>query len=118
MRSGQLGERFGKPIAVDPVQISEPSEEGEREDASRVPVCPAELERVVADLTDVAQLRVARVVEANGARMPLAAGAGAIAPQDPVREPRGRAVGPAEFHDAGPMRGLDPGEGGRPPRWQ
>jgi len=80
-----------------------------RVDAGTVPVSPLESERVIAYLLDVAKLEIASGSEArleltsrneaDGTRMPLASGAGAITAQDFVRVDAVVAIGPGNFED-------------------
>jgi len=91
------------------VELAEPPEIGEGVDTRRVSVAPGQLDGVVADLTELPELRIPGIHESGAGAMPLTARARAISAQDPMGDPVYAPVRPGDLEDAGAVRGFHPG---------
>src|SRR5262249_5489466 len=88
------------------VALTERTEVAEGVDAGVVSVAPRELERVVADLLDVADREIAAGHELDRAAVSLAVRAGAVPPEDLVRQDGLVPVGPLDLHYEGAVGRL------------
>src|SRR5690606_24975496 len=89
------------------VELTQLTHVRKRVDPGVVPVPPLETQGVVADLRKLAQVAVMTWGEPNGARVPLAIGARAVAPQDERRDTVVPTVLPGHLHPRLAHRGFD-----------